>query len=300
MVQKSSGYTGTNRLEGDHGMGLGRLSPGLAHNFPGGSSHPLDGLQTLPPRKQMVSNHKYASPNREWITANSNTGHRHSITNNRTLVHKPRDGDENGEWDESKNKCINYQTNINRFPLHCPNNDYYYFPSVSPSPFTTNVTNNKTYKIIGSTVASSHMDGLSSASDGNARDLQINQFSIENRNRGSWKTVLWSEMEKEEARAQNFPTSNNDVMDSKGLESQKDGTNTCDDKEEQWKTMDKIPPEDKSKRRKVDKCKLGYNFQNFSHLSQINTCNSSAGTNIFTYEQIPRQTRSHQAHMHRK
>ena len=68
MMQNSSGYTDTNRLEGDRLMGRGRLSPGLAHNFPGGSSqpsHPLDGLKTLPPRKQMVSNRKCASPDRE-------------------------------------------------------------------------------------------------------------------------------------------------------------------------------------------------------------------------------------------
>ena len=146
---KSSGYTGTNRLEGDLGMGLGRLSPGLAHNFPGGSSHPLDGLQSLPPRKQMVSDPEFTNPNREWITATSNTGHQHSIINNRTLVHKPLNDDgEDGEWDEPKNASINYQSNINRFSSHCPNNDYYYFPSVSPSPFPKNVTDSKTYKII--------------------------------------------------------------------------------------------------------------------------------------------------------
>ena len=122
-------------------MGLGRLSPGLAHNFPGGSSHPLDGLQTLPPRKQMVSDPEFTNPNREWITANPTTGHLHSITNNRTLVAKPRDGDENGEWMESENKGVNYLSNINRFSSHCPNNDYYYFPSISPSPFPIKSTN---------------------------------------------------------------------------------------------------------------------------------------------------------------
>ena len=97
----------------------------------------------------MVSDPEFTDPNREWITANSNTGHLHSIRNNRTLVHKPRDDDgEDGEWDEPKNKRINYQSHIDRFSSHCPNNDYYfYFPSISPSPFTTNVTN-KTYKII--------------------------------------------------------------------------------------------------------------------------------------------------------
>ena len=62
MMLKSSGYTGTNRLEGDHGMGLGRLSPGLAHYFSGGSSHPLDDLQLTPLRMLNANNLKYSNP----------------------------------------------------------------------------------------------------------------------------------------------------------------------------------------------------------------------------------------------
>ena len=62
VTQKSNSLVGTNRLEGDHGMGRGRLSPGLAHNFPGGSSHPLDDLQSTPLRMSNANNLKYSNP----------------------------------------------------------------------------------------------------------------------------------------------------------------------------------------------------------------------------------------------
>ena len=140
---------------------------------------------------------------------------------------------------------------------------------------------------------------VSSGSNTNTDGQQASQSNTPTQHKGEWEHIWWTEVdETKAASAQNFPTPHIGVMESEGFASQKEGTNICDEEEEHWKIHDITPPEDKLKRRKVDKCELGYNFQNFSHLPQSNTCNPPAGANIFAYEQISAPNTSLHAHIH--